>query len=103
RPTPTLKSALDAVDRLHHLGPRAVLVTSVHTQETPAGSIDLLASDARGRSRVRTPLLPIVVNGAGDAIAALFFLQYLTTGSAARALSYAASAIFGVIERTVEA
>jgi pyridoxine kinase len=40
------------------------------------------------------------VNGAGDAIAALFFAHWLRTGSAAEALSGAASSIFGILRRT---
>ena len=56
-----------------------------------------------GRFRVRTPKLPISVNGAGDAIAALFFAHFLRTGSAAEALSRAASSVFGVLRRTAEA
>ena len=56
---------------LHALGPSAILVTSLQTDETPGDSIDLLASDGNGRFLVRTPKLPISVNGAGDAIAAL--------------------------------
>ena len=43
-----------------------------------------------------------VVNGAGDAIAALFFAHCLRTGSAADALSRAASALFGVLKRTAD-
>jgi pyridoxine kinase len=98
-----LRCALEAVDCVHGLGPQAVLVTSLHTRDTPDDMIDLLASDESGRFRVRTPRLPIVVNGAGDAIAAVFFLHYLTTGSAAKALSFAASSIFAVIKKTAAA
>jgi pyridoxine kinase len=52
---------------------------------------------------VRTPKLPISVNGAGDAIAALFFAHYLRSGSAAEAVSRAASSVFGVLQRTAGA
>ena len=44
-----------------------------------------------------------MVNGAGDAIAALFFAHYLREGKIDEALSRAASAIFGVLTKTVEA
>ena len=63
----------------------------------------MLASDAKGRFRVRTPKLPLSVNGAGDAVAALFFAHYLRGGSAAEAASRVASSIFGVLERTLRA
>jgi pyridoxine kinase len=56
-----------------------------------------------GRYRLRTPKLPISVNGAGDAIAALFFAHCLKTESAAEALSRAASSVFGILQRTADA
>jgi pyridoxine kinase len=102
RATKTLADVLRAVDTLHALGPRVILVTSLHTEETPPDCIDLVASDRTGRFRLRTPKLPIAVNGAGDAIAALFFLQHLRRDSVGEALSCAASAIFGVLHRTAE-
>jgi pyridoxine kinase len=99
----TLRDAREAVEALRALGPRAVLVTSLHTEETPANALDLLACDKGGCFRVRTPNLPLSVNGAGDAIAALFFFHYLRSHSAAEALSHAASSIFGILRRTAEA
>jgi pyridoxine kinase len=102
RKVATLADALAAIDTLHARGPRTILVTSVELDETPADATDLLVSDKLGRCLLRTPRLPIVVNGAGDATAALFFAHYLRTGSAAEALSLAASSIFGVLSRTAE-
>jgi pyridoxine kinase len=102
RESKTLAAARDAVKAVHDLGPRAILVTSLHTEETPEDCIDLLASDASGCFRLRTPKLPLSVNGAGDAIAALFFAHYLRTGRIDQALAQAASAIFGVLAKTVE-
>jgi pyridoxine kinase len=100
--TPTLASALAAVDALAARGPGVVLVTSVATQETPNDAVDLLAREPGGRFRLRTPRLPVEVHGAGDAIAAVFFAHWLRTGSAAAALSRAAAAIFGVLQGTAE-
>jgi len=102
RASATRHDALAAIDALHGLGPKAIMVTSLHTDETPPDAIDLVASDAAGRFRVRTPKLPISVNGAGDAIAALFFAHYLRSGSAAEALARATSSVFGVLRRTAE-
>ncbi len=99
----TLAEAVAAVDALHALGPRVVLVTSLRLADTPADALDLIASDGVDRFRLRTPLLPLTINGAGDVIAALFFAQHLRTGSAAEALSLAASSLFGVLSRTAEA
>jgi pyridoxine kinase len=42
------------------------------------------------------------VNGAGDAIAALFFAHYLQAPNLAEVLSSAVSAIFGVLAKTAE-
>jgi len=75
-----------AIDRVHALGPRTVMVTSVEAADTPVDAIDLLVSGPEGRFRVRTPKLAISINGAGDAIAALFLAHYLTTGSARAAV-----------------
>jgi pyridoxine kinase len=102
RATPTIDAALVAADTLHARGPKAVLVTSLVTRETPQDAIDMLASGPDGRFRLRTPRLPITPDGAGDLVAALFFAHYLATGSVARALSLAGSAVFGVLARTAE-
>lgn len=101
--TRTLKAALEAVENIHSAGPKTVLVTSLHVDDTPKDKIDLLASGPDGKFRLRTPLLDISVNGAGDAIAALFFFHLLKTKSSAQALSNAASSIFGLMKRTKEA
>jgi pyridoxine kinase len=52
---------------------------------------------------VRTPRLSLNINGAGDAIAALFFVHYARTGSAAAALGEAAASVYGLLKRTAEA
>jgi pyridoxine kinase len=101
--TATLADVLAAIDVVHACGPRVVVVTSLQTRETPQDAVDVLVSDQTGRFRVRTPKLPIAVNGAGDAVAALFFGHFLRGGSASEALSCSVSAIFGVLERTAEA
>lgn len=103
RDTTTSLEAKRAIDAVHALGPKVILVTSLHTDETPADAIDMVASSSEGRWRVRTPKLPISVNGAGDAIAALFFVHWLEKGSAAEALSRASASIYGLLKRTAEA
>ena len=103
RESRTLEQARDAVKALHDLGPRAVLVTSLVADDTPADAVDLLASDESGQFRLRTPKLDVAANGAGDAIAAMFCAHYLRTGRIGEALSRAASSMFGVLSRTAEA
>jgi len=102
RVSKTLRQVRDAVHAVHDLGPRTILVTSLRTTETPDDSIDLFASDKTGCFTLRTPRLPLNVNGAGDAIAALFFAHYLRDGNIGAALSSAASAVFGVLAITAE-
>ncbi len=102
-PTETLAQAKEAVRVVQGAGPRVVMVTSLHTRETPPGAIDLLAGEGGGFWRVRTPRLSITLNGAGDAIAALFFVHYARTGSAAAALAEAAASTYGLLKRTAEA
>ncbi|CAH1666877.1 MULTISPECIES: pyridoxal kinase PdxY [unclassified Chelatococcus] len=92
-----------AVAAVHALGPRVIMVTSLDIADMPADALDLLASDGTSLWRVRTPRLDLRINGAGDAIAALFFVHYLRTGSAAQALTDAASSIHGLLKRTAEA
>jgi pyridoxine kinase len=102
RESRTLAEARDAVKALHSRGPRAVLVTSLAVDDTPADAVDLLASDETGQFRLRTPKLAVAANGAGDAIAAMFCAHYLRIGRIDEAVARAASAMFGVLARTAE-
>ena len=103
RTSATLADAKAAVAALQARGPRTVLVTSLHTDATPDDSIDMMAAEGGEFWLLRTPKLPISVNGAGDAIAALFLYHRLRTGSAAAALEGAGSSVFGLMRRTSEA
>jgi len=84
-------------------GPATVLVTSLRTDDTPDDAVDMLAADRTGAWLLRTPLLPLEVNGAGDAIAALFLFHRLRTGRTAAALEAAGSAVHGLLRRTLDA
>ncbi len=83
-------------------GPRCVLMTSLETEETPAGHLDMMVAEGGAFHLLRTPLLPVAVNGAGDALAALFLYHRLNAGSAVVALEAAGSSIHGVLRRTAE-
>jgi pyridoxine kinase len=100
RTIPMLKDAIAAVQKS---GPRVVLVTSVNTKETPSDAIDLVAGEGGRFWRVRTPKLGLSVNGAGDAIAALFFVHSLRSGSAAQSLEEASASVYGLLKRTDDA
>lgn len=101
--TTTLPQVRDAVAALQGTGPRVVLVTSLDVEDTPEDAVDLLAAEGGRAWRVRTPQLGLSVNGAGDAIAALFLAHWMSSGSAATALGAAASSVFGLLRMTAEA
>ena len=99
-PVRTRAQARGAVAALRARGPRIVAVTSLALDDTPPDAIDVLAGDESGLWRVRTPRLPIAVNGAGDLFAALFFHHRLDSASTPAALSMAVSSAFGVVAAT---
>jgi pyridoxine kinase len=101
--TTTLDAVKDAVAAVQGLGPGVVLTTSLVTDDTPDDCVDLLAAEGGRFHRVRTPRLGVSVNGAGDAIAALFLAHWLRTRSAAEALGSAAASVFGLLQRTEDA
>jgi pyridoxine kinase len=103
RETRTLAEVLAAADDVRRTGPSTVLVTSVLTEETPEGSVDLVAVSDEGAWRTRTPLLPIAPNGGGDVTAALFLAHLLRSGSAATALERVTASVFGILEATLAA
>jgi pyridoxine kinase len=102
----TLHGAKQAVLRLrsmlHADGPASVLLTSLETESTPADCIDMMTFADGAFHLLRTPRLRLAVNGAGDAIAALFLFHLLRTGSAVAALEAAGSSVYGLLRRTAE-
>jgi len=106
-PITTLERACLAATQLRSTmapsGPQVMLVTSLRTDDMPPDVLDMLAMDADGAHLLRTPLLPLSVNGAGDAIAALFLFHYLRTRQVQAALEAAGSAIHGLLRRTADA
>ncbi len=92
----TLADAEAAVAALQARGPRCVLVTSLHLDDTPEGEIGMLAAEGGRFWRLSTPLLPFSVNGAGDAIAALFLFHRLRGGAEA-AWTADASSVIGLL------
>jgi pyridoxine kinase len=99
----SLDTAKAAITALQAKGPRIVLLTSLRTDATGADEIELLAAEGGSFWRLRTPMLPLSVNGAGDAIAALFLFHRLQSGAVAPALEAAASSIFGLLSQTLAA
>jgi pyridoxine kinase len=102
-----LPGLLNAVEVVRRAGPSTVLVTSVEGLPHPGSSaapddaeIAMLAVDPTGAYLVRTPRLPISVNGAGDVTAALF-LAHLSSG-VQTALAKVASSVYAMLRRTSE-
>jgi pyridoxine kinase len=102
-PTGSFVQARAALDALRARGPEVALATSLQADETPADAIDLLVADAQGAWRLRTPKLPIAVNGAGDMLSALFLHHWLETRAAAAALASAAASVYAVVAATAAA
>lgn len=102
-PCDTLASAKAAISLIQGWGPRIVLVTSLDLADTPADRIDMLVGVGGRFHRLRTPRLPITVNGAGDAIAALFLFHCLSLADPVAAMERAGSSTHGLLRRTHEA
>ncbi|MDR3534966.1 MAG: pyridoxal kinase PdxY [Acetobacteraceae bacterium] len=96
-------AAAKLAERLRPDGLRCVLLTSLDADETPGDHLDMLVGEAGQFHLLRTPKLPMAVNGAGDAIAALFLFHRLRTGSAVTALEEAGASVYGLLRRTAEA
>jgi pyridoxine kinase len=107
RPCTSLAQAKQAVAALAAMlrpeGLRCVLLTSLDAKETPDDSLDMLVAEQGKFHLLRTPRLPVAVNGTGDAIAALFLFHRLQGGNAVAALEAAGSAVYGLLKRTAEA
>jgi pyridoxine kinase len=103
----TIEAAKQAVTRLaagmREGGPRSVLMTSLETETTPGDHLDMMVAEGGSFHLLRTPRLPVAVNGAGDAIAALFLYHRLRGGAAVEAMEMAGSSVHGLLRRTAEA
>jgi pyridoxine kinase len=98
-----LADAVAAVAALRKRGPRVVAAKSLALDDTPPDALDMLAADEIGCWRIRTPKLPIAVNGGGDLFAALFVHHWLELRSTREALSRTGSSVFGIVAATLAA
>jgi pyridoxine kinase len=98
----SLESTLDSADAARALGPATVLVTSMLRPDRPEDTVEMLAVTGDGAWTVRTPRLPMKMNGSGDLTAALFTAHLKETGSAADALAATASTVYAVLTATLE-
>jgi len=102
-PVTSRAEAVAALEALRARGPRVAYATSLRLEDTPADALDLVVAAPEGAWRVRTPKLPISVNGAGDLFSALFLHEWLATRDAAGALASAAARVYAVVAATAAA
>jgi pyridoxine kinase len=102
-PVTSRAQAVAALQALRARGPTVAYATSLRLEDTPGDALDLVAASPEGAWRVRTPKLPIAVNGAGDLISALFLHEWLISHDAAQALALAAARVYAVVAATLAA
>jgi pyridoxine kinase len=96
----TLEEILSSAELARKMGPRTVLVTSVHRSDRPADTTEMLVVDDDGAWIVQTPRLPLKANGSGDVTSALFTAHLLAT-DAPTALGHTAASVFALLEATL--
>jgi pyridoxine kinase len=101
-PVVDLESTIAAIQQLRDRGPSVVLVTSLSRTDSDPNTIEVMAVDAQSACLIATPRLPISVNGAGDATAAIFFAHWLMGDPVAVALEKTVNSIFAVLALTAE-
>jgi pyridoxine kinase len=101
--TTTLGGMLEAADRVRDGGPSVVLVTSAVVEDTPEDRLDLVLVTPEGAWRIRTPRLPVTLNGTGDLTTAVFLANLLDRGAPEVALARTTSSVFAVVAATAAA
>jgi len=96
----TLEEILTSAELARKMGPRTVLVTSVHRSDRPDDTTEMLVVNDDGAWIVQTPRLPLKANGSGDVTSALF-TAHLLASDAPTALGRTAASVFAVLEETL--
>jgi pyridoxine kinase len=93
----SLKDAVKAVNKLHEMGPKVVLVTSFKEKD---GELGMIASDKTNCYSITTPELPLGdgVAGTGDMTTAVFLSLYFETGNLEKTLELCPASVFGVLQ-----
>ena len=99
----TVDGARRAVEKVHRMGPKVVLVTSF--REGGEEGIGMLASGPEGifRTGTREFHLGKSMAGSGDLTASVFLSRYLETAGVRKALELCTASVFGIIEATWQA
>jgi pyridoxine kinase len=98
----TTDDLLESIRDLRALGPSTLLVTSVRMDGVAMDEVGLAVADDDGVWFVKTPMLPVSVNGAGDATAAIFLAHVLRGDDAPTALAKVASSVFAILQNTLD-
>ena len=96
----TLEEILTSTELARKMGPRTVLVTSVHRSDRPDDTTEMLVVNDDGAWIVQTPRLPLKANGSGDVTSALF-TAHLLASDAPTALGRTAASVFALLEETL--
>jgi len=96
----TLEEILTSAELARKMGPRTVLVTSVHRSDRPDDTTEMLVVNDDGAWIVQTPRLPLKANGSGDVTSALF-TAHLLASDAPTALGRTAASVFALLEETL--
>jgi len=97
-----VEDALAAAAQVRGMGPGLVVATSLALAARPE-ELGILADTAEGSWIVWTPRLPIDLNGTGDVFTALILGHRLAGRDPAATLEATVSAMFGLVEATLEA
>lgn len=100
--TRSVDELLAAADAVRRTGPSTVLVTSVLTDRTPDGALDMVVVGPAGAWQTRTPRLGIDPPGAGDLTAAVLLAQLLGGHALPEALARTTASVFAVMAATAE-
>jgi pyridoxine kinase len=95
-----LSDALKACQQIIAKGTEVVLTTSLRFTADHEESIYLLAVNRNQAYVIKTPLLPLSVNGAGDLIAALFTAFYIKHHDIKQALEESTARVFAILSDT---
>jgi pyridoxine kinase len=93
-----------AIEKLHRMGPKVVLLTSFRTARMGDSLLGMIASGPGGMWKVTTPYLDFkaISAGSGDLSTAVFLSNYLKTGDLKASLEMMAASVFGIMKATFE-
>ena len=100
-----LEDAQKACQLLHEQGTEIVLLTSLTRLDADPNTIEMLVHTPREAYLIATPrlLMPMPINGSGDATTALFLGRYLETQDLKKSLELTAASIFEIFKATLDA